>query len=118
MLVTDLALLGYWVATMAGWITVGEERFLNEWNFSFLILDVSAIGTGLASVVLSLTQRSGGYELMLVSLALTFAAGIMALNFYLVRGTFELEWWLPNLWLTLFPVIGIALLLGTCHKRA
>ncbi|MFD3707128.1 DUF5360 family protein [Nocardia sp. NPDC058658] len=106
MLVTDLGFLGYWVATALGLISVGADEFLQQWNWSFLGLDAAAIGLGL--VGLALGRRSASSMLLIVvSLSLTSAAGLMALNFYVIRGEYSLMWWIPNLWLFAFPVVAL-----------
>jgi len=111
MLWTDLGFLAYWVATAAGLLSVGGGQVMKDWNWSFLGLDLIAITTGLASLVLSRRGHLAGRGLMLVSLSLTAAAGLMALNFWAIRGEFDLAWWTPNLWLFLFPVVALTLLL-------
>lgn len=107
MWVTDLGFLAYWVVTALGLISVGSDQFLQQWNWSFLGLDAAAIGLGLAG--LALGRRSAlSIPLIIVSLSLTSAAGLMALNFYVIRGEYSLMWWIPNLWLFLFPVVALA----------
>jgi hypothetical protein len=44
---------------------------------------------------------------MVVGLSLASAAGLMALNFYVVRGDCDPAWWIPNLWLVTFPVAAL-----------
>ncbi|MFE1596680.1 DUF5360 family protein [Nocardia sp. NPDC058705] len=106
MLVTDLGFLAYWVAIALGLISVGADEFLQQWNWSFLGLDAAAIGLGL--VGLALGRRSASSMLLIVvSLSLTSAAGLMALNFYVIRGEYSLMWWIPNLWLFAFPVVAL-----------
>lgn len=116
MLWTDLGFLGYWVATSLGLVSVGTNRFLLDWNWSFLMLDLLAIGSGLTSLALSRRGSPASDQLMTVSLALTGAAGLMALNFYALRCEFDLAWWLPNLWLFGFGAVSIALLALTTAR--
>lgn len=111
MVATDLGFLAYWTATASRLIPPYPERVLVEWNWSFLVLDVVAAVTGLLSVPLMRRRRSAARGLRFVSLALTHAAGLNALMFWAVRGEFDLAWWLPNLWLALFPVAAVAVLL-------
>jgi multisubunit Na+/H+ antiporter MnhF subunit len=110
MLWTDVGFLGYWVLTITGFLSVGTDPLLQAWNWSFLGLDLVAIGTGLLSVRLVTRSPSTSDRLMVVSLALTAAAGLMALNFYVVRADYDLAWWLPNLWLLLFPTTALVAL--------
>jgi hypothetical protein len=110
MMWTDLGFLTYWVITALGLVSVGSSRLLQQWNWSFIGLDLAAILLGLVSLVLARRRHPVAERLMVISLALTSAAGLMALNFYVIRGQFDLEWWIPNLWLFLFPAVAIALL--------
>ncbi|MFC9997944.1 DUF5360 family protein [Nocardia sp. NPDC127526] len=112
MLVTDLGFLAYWLATALGVLSVGSDPFLQQWNWSFLGLDLVAIGLGLVSLIVARRRAALGERLMLVSLTATAAAGLMALNFYLVRCEFDPSWWLPNLWLVLFPAIALVMMLN------
>jgi hypothetical protein len=106
---TELGFLGYWVLTFAGLISVGPDPFLQQWNYSFLGLDLSAIGLGLAGVALRRRRQAPLLDLLVViSLTLTAVAGLMALNFYFVRRDFDPAWWLPNGWLLAFGAAGLA----------
>ena len=110
MMWTDLGFLAYWVASALGLISVGSEAILQDWNWSFLGLDLIAIGTGLSSLLLARLGSPAAGTLMTISLALTSAAGLMAINFYALRCQFDLAWWAPNLWLFLFPIVALLLL--------
>ncbi|UOE45663.1 DUF5360 family protein [Agromyces larvae] len=113
MLWTDLGFAAYWVATAAGLLSVGGGRMMSDWNWSFLGLDLIAITTGLASIALARAARPAARDLMIVSLALTSAAGLMAVNFWAIRAEFDPVWWIPNLWLLLFPAVALTLLFRT-----
>ncbi|MEV0046346.1 DUF5360 family protein [Nocardia rhamnosiphila] len=115
---TDLGFLAYWVATVLGVVSVGADPFLQQWNWSFLGLDLAAIGLGLGSLLLVRRRPAAGERLMLVSLTATAAAGVMALNFYLVRCEFDPAWWIPNGWLVLFPAVAITAILITTPPTA
>ena len=69
------------------------------------------IGAALA-LALMLPAAPAGRGLQAVSLALTHAAGLNAIAFWALRGEFDPAWWLPNLWLVLFPVAALVVLLG------
>ncbi|MFE3961125.1 DUF5360 family protein [Nocardia sp. NPDC059091] len=105
MLLTDLGFLAYWAGTALGVLSVGPDRFLQQWNWSFLGLDLAAIGLGLAG--LAARSGAGSLPMITVSLSLTSAAGLMALNFYVLHGDYDLAWWLPNLWLVGFPIVAL-----------
>ncbi|GAB2937863.1 hypothetical protein GCM10027203_43820 [Nonomuraea fastidiosa] len=81
-----------------------------DWNWSFLWIDLPASATGLAGLRLMRLGRASGPPLMLVSLALTMASGLMAIAFWTLRGDFSLAWWIPNLYLMLFPMPAIVCL--------
>lgn len=111
MFVTDVGLLAYWAATATHLIAPYPAEILVDWNWSFLGLDLMVGFTGLTGLWLARRGRAEGRSLMLVSLALTHAAGLTALNFWVLRDDFALEWWLLNLWLALFPVVAFVALL-------
>jgi hypothetical protein len=113
MLGTDVGFLAYWLATATRVIPPYPDEVLVDWNWSYLVLDLVASGSGLAALWLLRRGHPAGRPLVVVSLALTHAAGLTALNFWVLREDYALQWWLPNLWLTVFPVVGLALLLRT-----
>ncbi len=117
MLGTDLGFLAYWVATATGLIPPYPHHILIDWNWSYLLLDLVASATGLTALWLSHRASDSARSLMLISLALTHAAGLTALNFWALRGEFAPAWWLPNLWLTVFPVVGVFVLLYRPHAQ-
>ncbi|WP_187357128.1 DUF5360 family protein [Actinomadura sp. CNU-125] len=112
MLVTDVGLLLYWVVIFSGLIPPDmaykdyTNPILSDWNVSFVPLDLAAALTGLAT----LAGRFAARPLMTVSLALTSTAGLQAVAFWALRGDFTLAWWVPNLWLLLFPLPALAVL--------
>lgn len=114
MLVTDVGFLVYWAATLLALVPAEyaykdyDNPVLSDWNYSFVMLDVLASATGLTALRLGRCGAVGGARpLMLVSLALTSTAGLQAVAFWALRGDFSPAWWLPNLFLLLFPVPGI-----------
>ncbi|GAA2595614.1 DUF5360 family protein [Actinomadura fulvescens] len=122
MLLTDVGFLLYWVVACGGMIPQElaykdyADPVLADWNTSFLPLDLAASVTGLAS----LCRPRGWQVLMTVSLTLTSTAGLQAIAFWALRGDFSLTWWLPNLFLLLFPLPALALLFrpGGCGAGA
>ncbi|NIH85479.1 DUF5360 family protein [Amycolatopsis granulosa] len=106
---TDVGFLLYWLANVVRIIPPYPEPVLNAWNWSFLGLDVIAATTGLMSLRWTRRRRAGATALRAVSLALTHAAGLLAISFWALRGEFDPAWWLPNLWLTLFPLAALVL---------
>ncbi|MEV0230120.1 DUF5360 family protein [Nonomuraea sp. NPDC050786] len=117
MLVTDLGFVAYFTITGLGLIPPEwafadyANPLMADWNWSFLWIDLLASATGLASLWVFRSD-----QLMLVSLVLTMASGLMAIAFWTLRGDFSLVWWVPNLYLMLFPVPAIIRL--TCQGRS
>ncbi|MEV7782926.1 DUF5360 family protein [Kitasatospora sp. NPDC088351] len=114
MMVTDVGFLVYWAATLLALIPAEyaykdyDNPVLSDWNYSFVLLDVLASVTGLTALRLGRRGLAGRAQpLMLVSLALTSTAGLQAVAFWALRGDYSLAWWLPNLFLLLFPVPGM-----------
>ncbi|GAA3036336.1 DUF5360 family protein [Streptosporangium longisporum] len=121
MLVTDLGFVVYFTVTGIGLIPPEwafadyADPLMADWNWSFLWIDLPASVTGLTSLCLLRRGSPSGPPLMLVSLVLTTASGLMAIAFWTLRGDFSLAWWIPNLYLMLFPLPAIIRL--TAHAR-
>ncbi|MFF4419016.1 DUF5360 family protein [Streptosporangium sp. NPDC001559] len=113
MLLTDVGFLVYFSVTGLGLIPAAwafadyTEPLMVSWNWSFLWIDLLASVTGLLSLHLLRRGASEAERLMLVSLVLTSASGLMAVAFWTLRGDFSLAWWIPNLYLLLFPLPAI-----------
>lgn len=73
------------------------------WNWSFLPLDLLVSATGLTGVWLHKNGDRRWRGLVLISLVLTSCAGLQAISFWAIRGELDLTWWLPNLFLLLYP---------------
>ncbi|NUR83117.1 MAG: DUF5360 family protein [Nonomuraea sp.] len=116
MLATDVAFVAYFAITATGLIPAAwafadyANPLMVSWNWSFLWIDLPASATGLTSLWLLRRRTPSGQPLMLVSLALTMASGLMAIAFWTLRGDFALQWWIPNLYLLLFPLPAMFLL--------
>ena len=110
LLLTDLGFIAYWLITVAH--AVPPEYLFNDysdplmtaWNWSFLPLDLMISATGLTAVVLERRGRPFR-DFAIVSLTLTFASGLNALAFWVIRRDFNLGWWLPNLFLIISPAV-------------
>ncbi|MFD7866421.1 DUF5360 family protein [Streptomyces sp. NPDC057682] len=115
MLVTDLGFVLYWATALLGLIPAElaykdyTDPVMTDWNYSFLPLDAAASATGLAALVLARRGRPGWRTLMTVSLTLTSTAGLQAVAFWALRGDWSPTWWIPNLFLLLFPVPALYL---------
>ncbi len=108
-LVVDLGFIAYWAITLAGVIPDAllfkdyDNPILSAWNWSFLPLDLAISATGLTA----LRRAKVGLDwrnLALVSLVLTSCSGLMAVSFWTLRADFDPAWWLPNLFLLLYPM--------------
>lgn len=116
MLATDLGFVAYFLVTGLGLIPAAwafadySDPLMVAWNWSFLWIDLLASATGLTSLWLMRRRSTSGHPLMLVSLAFTMASGLMAVAFWTLRGDFTLQWWIPNLYLLLFPLPAMAIL--------
>jgi hypothetical protein len=48
----------------------------------------------------------------LISLVLIFCSGLQAITFWIIREDFDLTWWLPNLFLLIYPLFFIPYLIN------
>jgi len=115
---TDLGFILYWSATALHLIPLEyafndyQDPILVAWNWSFFPLDMLISLSGLSSLYLHARGHSSWRSLAVVSLTLTLVAGLNALSFWTLRGDFSLEWWLPNLYLTIYPLFYLRGLIG------
>lgn len=109
-LLVDLGFLLYWVITYFKLIPEEllfpnyKNPMLVIWNWSFFPLDVLLSFTGLATLTLLQNQNHNWKFFAIVSLSLTHCSGLMAIAFWSIQGWFDLSWWLPNLYLMLYPL--------------
>jgi len=109
-LVTDIGFLLYWLSTLLHLIPSAYlfkdygNPLLVAWNWSFLPLDMAISATGLTALVLHRRGQGSYRSLALISLVLTSCSGLQALSFWAIRGDFDLGWWVPNLYLLLYPL--------------
>lgn len=115
MLLTDVGFIIYWGITFLGWIPKEylyqdySNPLLVAWNVSFLPLDLFISATGLTALYLCAKSNDNPAwkSLALISLVLTFCSGLQAIAFWSIRGDFDLLWWIPNLFLLLYPLFFI-----------
>ncbi len=81
-----------------------KDPTLVIWNWSFFPLDLVLSLCGLTSLILLKQMSDRWIYFAIVSLCLTFASGLMAISFWAIQGWFDLAWWLPNLYLMLYPI--------------
>ncbi|MBM4782132.1 MAG: YvaD family protein [Archangiaceae bacterium] len=110
MLLTDVGFIIYWVVTglhllPPEWLyRDASNALMVDWNWSFLSLDLLVSATGLSGLHLARRGARAARGLVIVSLTLTSASGLMALSFWVLRRDFDLGWWLPNVFLLVYPV--------------
>lgn len=115
---TDIGFVLYWVVTLLQLIPASllfndyTNPILVAWNWSFLPLDLLISATGFAALWLHGRQLETWRSFALVSLTLTFASGLNALAFWVIRAEFDLTWWIPNLYLMLYPLLFVPKLLA------
>lgn len=114
LLVTDIGFLLYWavsVLMLLGFAIVPPEYMfkdyddpvVNAWNWSFFPLDIVLSICGLTSLRLHARSHSAWLPLAIVSLSLTFCAGLMAVAFWAIRRDFDPVWWAMNVFLLAWP---------------
>ena len=116
--VVDWAMILYWsVVSMAALSLFALPHWamydgygtpiIDAWNWSFAPLDIAFAIAGLASVHFAAKADRRWIPLALVSLALTFCAGLMAISFWAIKGEFNPSWWIPNMMLMLVAIYWI-----------
>ncbi|PHR60175.1 MAG: hypothetical protein COA43_07705 [Robiginitomaculum sp.] len=114
-LITDFGFLFYWGITVLvalKFINIPKEYLFKDynnplmqiWNWSFMPIDILASLTGLWAVH-CMKKNKQWRNVALISMTLTFCAGFMAICFWTFQKNFDLSWWLPNLFLMLWPIL-------------
>ena len=80
-----------------------KNPLIVSWNWSFFPLDMLFAIVGLLGRFSTL-QPKKKETLSVVSLSLMFCAGLMAVSFWAIRGSYDLFWWGVNLWLILLSL--------------
>lgn len=112
-LAVDISFILYWLVT--GLHLIPAEYLYNDytnpilvnWNWSFFPLDILVSVTGLYSVYLASRQNQKWKVFALISMVLTSTSGLQAISFWVLARDFDLSWWLPNLFLLLYPLFFI-----------
>lgn len=115
MLYTDIGMLLYWLITAAmalNLLSIPAEWLFKDyddprvvaWNWSFFPLDILFSVTGLASLRMEKSGNPNWKFMAAISLTLTMCAGLMAIVYWLILGEFDISWWVPNLFLMLWPL--------------
>ena len=115
MFITDIGMLLYWSLTIllalkllnipGDWLFKDyDDPRVMAWNWSFLPIDIALSVTGLKSLQLE-KQNSDAWRMWaVVSLTLTVCAGLMAISYWVFVKDFDLSWWIPNLFLMVWPI--------------
>lgn len=114
----DIGMIVYWLASglaLIGLIKLPVSAmydgygtpFVDAWNWSFAPLDLIFSICGLLSIKLARSGDPRWLGFAILSLALTFCAGLMAIGFWAIRGEYNPSWWIPNLLLMLLPLIWL-----------
>ena len=123
-LFTDVTFVIYWAISALHLIPPAllfqdyTNPILTAWNWSFLPLDLTVSATGFAALYWYQKRLEAWRSLALVSLTLTFVSGLNAITFWAIRGDFDLTWWLPNLYLMIYPLFFVPKLLQLQPKGA
>ena len=114
LLLTDWGFILYWsITALASFNIINlppswlfkdyHDPNIVAWNWSFMPLDLLASATGLWA--LHIANRGEQWRSSaLISITLTFCAGFLALSFWTFQRSFDLGWWVPNLFLMLWPL--------------
>jgi hypothetical protein len=115
MAITDLGMLTYWsVTALVGLdiVQIPTEYLFKDynnprviaWNWSFLPLDLLLSLSGLLALHLERRNDRRWVAVAIISLVLTHCAGLMAIAYWAILGEISWSWWLPNLFLMLWPL--------------
>ena len=121
--VTDVAFLLYWtVAALsqsgllhipADWMYANYDKpDVIAWNWSFLPMDLAFSFFGLKAVAASRRADPRWRPYAIVSLTLTWAAGMMAVSYWALLREFDPVWFLSNLALVVWPLFFVRYLVS------
>ena len=108
-LFVDIGFITYWLITALHLIPEAylyndyTNKILVNWNWSFFHLDIFISFTGLYSVYLNNKQIEKWKIYALISLVLTSVSGLQAISYWTLAREFDITWWIPNLFLFLYP---------------
>ncbi|MDQ0194737.1 DUF5360 family protein [Paenibacillus wynnii] len=111
MLFTDIGFVLYWLMVYSDLLPKEylykdyENELMLAWNLSFVPLDLVISLTGLMSIYLFKRQLGVWSSYCIISLSLTFCSGLQAIAFWGLRHDFDALWWVPNLFLLIYPLI-------------
>ncbi|MFN5614584.1 MAG: DUF5360 family protein [Brevundimonas sp.] len=128
-LITDVLFLTYWSLSLLDLLGVFQlppsmmyaefdQPRVFAWNWSFFPVDVLFSITGIAAVRLANDGDPRWRPMAMISLCLTFVAGLMAIGYWTILGEFDPAWYLPNLALAVWPLFFLPGLLNDIVRPA
>lgn len=112
-LFVDIGFIVYW--TITAFHLIPPQYLYNDytnpilvnWNWSFFPLDLIISATGLYSIYLFSKQKKYWKTIALISLILTSVSGLQAVSYWALSGDMDISWWIPNLFLLIYPIFFI-----------
>jgi hypothetical protein len=112
-LFVDIGFIVYW--TITAFHLIPPQYLYNDytnpillnWNWSFFPLDLIISATGLYSIYLFSKQKKYWKTIALISLILTSVSGLQAVSYWALSGDMDITWWIPNLFLLIYPIFFI-----------
>lgn len=121
-LFVDIGFIVYWIITAFHLIPPQylyndyTNPILVNWNWSFFPLDLLVSITGFYSIYLHSKQKNDWRPMALISLVLTSASGLQAISYWTLSGDTDLSWWIPNLFLFIYPMFFVPQLVRKIAK--
>jgi hypothetical protein len=116
-LLVDIGFIAYWAITALHLIPAEylyndyTNPILVNWNWSFFPLDIFVSVTGLYSIWLNKQNDDRWKIYALMSLLLTSVSGLQAVSYWTLAQETDLSWWIPNLFLLIYPFFFIPTLI-------
>lgn len=123
-LFVDIGFIAYWAITALHIIPAEylyndyTNPILVNWNWSFFPLDILVSATGLYSLFLYRKENSKWKTYALISLILTSVSGLQAISYWTLAKEYDLTWWIPNLFLLLYPLLFIPKLMDEKYNAS
>ena len=121
LVITDLGFILYWAITFSGLIPSEymykdyTNPILQSWNLSFIPIDLlSSIAATISIIQFKRTNKFGLF--VFVPLTMIHCSGLMAISFWFIRNDFDWSWWVPNLFLMIWPLYFIVRLNSNYSK--
>ncbi len=121
-LIIDFGFIIYWLISALGIIPAQylyndyRNPILVNWNWSFFPLDIFISFTGFYSLYLYKNGNMKWKVFALISLVLTSISGLQAISHWVLAKDFDPTWWLPNLFLLIYPMFFLPKLLKELAK--